>query len=70
MIVCVCHNVSDRAIRAAVDAGASTLAEIRAQLNVGSCCGKCNAFAKTLVRAHIEDKTIKAVEVRREIVAA
>ncbi len=70
MIVCVCHNVSDRAIRAAVDAGASTLAEIRAQLNVGSCCGKCNAFAKTLVRAHIEDKAIKAVEVRREIVAA
>ncbi len=70
MIVCVCQNVSDRAIRAAVDAGASTLAEIRAQLNVGSCCGKCNAFAKTLVRAHIEDKAIKAVEVRREIVAA
>ncbi len=70
MIVCVCHNVSDRAIRAAVDAGASTLAEIRAQLNVGSCCGKCNAFTKTLVRAHIEDKAIKAVEVRREIVAA
>ncbi len=70
MIVCVCQNVSDRAIRAAVDAGASTLAEIRAQLNVGNCCGKCNAFAKTLVRAHIEDKAIKAVEVRREIVAA
>ncbi len=70
MIVCVCHNVSDRAIRAAVDAGASTLAEIRAQLKVGSCCGKCNAFAKTLVRAHVEDKAIKAVEVRREVIAA
>ncbi len=70
MIVCVCQNVSDRDIRAAVDAGASTLADISAQLNVGSCCGKCNAFAKTLVRAHIEDKAIKAVEVRREIVAA
>lgn len=66
MIVCVCHNVSDRAIRAAVDAGATSMAEIRANLNVGSCCGKCNAFAKTLVRAHLEDNALKAVELRRE----
>lgn len=70
MIVCVCHNVSDRAIRAAVDAGASSLAEIRASLNVGSCCGKCNAFAKTVVRSQLEDNALKAVEVRREVAAA
>ena len=64
MIVCICHNVSDKAIRAAVDAGASSLQEIRAQLNVGSCCGKCNPFAKTLVRAHLEDTRI--TELKRE----
>ena len=68
MIVCICNNVSDKAIRAAVDAGATSLGEIRAQLNVGSCCGKCNAFAKTLVRAHLEDTRI--TELRREVAAA
>lgn len=65
MIVCVCHNVSDKAIRRAVDAGATSLQEIRAQLNVGNCCGKCAAFAKTLVRAHIEDQAANITEVRR-----
>ncbi len=68
MIVCICHNVSDKAIRAAVDAGATTMQEIRGQLNVGSCCGKCNAFAKTLVRAHLEDTRI--TELKREPAAA
>lgn len=68
MIVCICHNVSDKAIRQALEAGAGSLAEIRAQLNVGSCCGKCNAFAKTLVRAHLEDGQV--TEVRRTAVAA
>lgn len=68
MIVCICHNVSDKAIRQALDAGASSMADICAQLNVGSCCGKCNAFAKTLVRAHLED--CQVTEVRRTVVAA
>lgn len=67
MIVCICHNVSDKAIRSALEAGATTLQEIRAQLNVGNCCGKCNSFAKTLVRAHLEETQI--TEVRRPVAA-
>ncbi len=70
MIVCICHNVSVKAIRAAVDAGATSLAEIRAQLKVGSCGGKCNAYAKTVVRDQLEDNVIKAVEICREVAAA
>jgi bacterioferritin-associated ferredoxin len=41
--------------------------DIRQQLNVGSCCGKCNEFAKTLVRAHVEDRQF--TELRRVIPA-
>ncbi len=70
MIVCVCHNVSDRTIRQAVEAGASSVAEIRAQLNVGNCCGKCLPCAKTLVRACVEDGALNATAVRREQIAA
>ncbi len=69
MIVCICHNVSDKAIRQALEDGAGSMHEIRAQLGVGSCCGKCNAFAKTLVRAHLEDSGSQATELRRSIAA-
>jgi bacterioferritin-associated ferredoxin len=65
MIVCICHNVSDKAIRQALEEGVASMHEIRAQLGVGSCCGKCNAFAKTLVRAHLEDLNFATTEVRR-----
>lgn len=70
MIICICHNVSDRAIRAAVDAGASSLAEVRAQLNVGTCCGKCIPSAKTLVRECCEETTTRFTALRRELVPA
>ena len=70
MIVCVCHNVSDRAIRAAMDAGATSLSEIRAQLNVGGCCGKCLPSAKALVSEHHEEGAIRFTALRRELVAA
>ena len=69
MIVCICQNVSDKAIRQALEDGAGSMQEIRSQLGVGSCCGKCNAFAKTLVRAHLEDSGCQATELRRSIPA-
>ena len=70
MIVCICHNVSDKAIRSAVADGAGTLQAVRAQLNVGSCCGKCLPCAKTLVRACVEDAQLQSTELRRDTVAA
>jgi bacterioferritin-associated ferredoxin len=54
MIVCVCHNVSDRKIREAVDQGLRTMPELRDRLGVGSCCGKCHACAKSVLRARLE----------------
>ncbi len=69
MIVCICHNVSDKTIRQALEDGAGSMHEIRTQLGVGSCCGKCNAFAKTLVRAHLEESGCQATELRRTVAA-
>jgi bacterioferritin-associated ferredoxin len=54
MIVCVCHNVSDRKIRQAVDEGASSLLDLRKQLSVGTCCGKCHSCAKSVLRDALE----------------
>lgn len=55
MIVCVCHNVSEKKIRRAVDAGVRSMPELREQLGVGTCCGKCNSCAKTVLRECLEE---------------
>jgi bacterioferritin-associated ferredoxin len=41
MIVCVCHGVSDRTIKAAIKNGASSVEDLSANLGVGTCCGCC-----------------------------
>ena len=50
MIVCICNNVSDRKIRQAVDAGMTSMAELRDHLDIGTCCGKCHPSAKRVLR--------------------
>jgi bacterioferritin-associated ferredoxin len=55
MIVCICNNVSDRKIRQAVEAGVTTMVELRDRLDVGTCCGKCHACAKRVLRECVED---------------
>lgn len=55
MIVCICHNVSERKIRQAVDTGVTSMPELRDRLGVGTCCGKCHSCAKTVLRECLED---------------
>jgi bacterioferritin-associated ferredoxin len=56
MIVCVCNNISDRKIRKAVDAGMTSLADLRKNLDLGTCCGKCHSCAKQVLRECIEER--------------
>lgn len=55
MIVCVCHNVSERKIREAVDSGLTSMPQLRDTLGVGTCCGKCHSCAKTVLREYLEE---------------
>ena len=41
MIVCVCHRVSDRDIKAAVRSGIANFEVLQDDLRVASCCGCC-----------------------------
>ena len=50
MIVCICNNIAERKIRQAVEAGMTTMPQIRESLGVGTCCGKCHACAKQVLR--------------------
>jgi bacterioferritin-associated ferredoxin len=49
MYVCVCHAVTDKDIRNAVDRGARSLFDVQCELPVGSCCGRCSDTAKSVV---------------------
>jgi bacterioferritin-associated ferredoxin len=41
MIVCHCYRVTDRTIRAVIDAGAETEEAVADMCGAGSCCGGC-----------------------------
>lgn len=62
MIVCICHNISEGKIRAAVDAGMVTMPQLREQLGVGTCCGKCHSCAKTVLRKHVADRVLEEAQ--------
>jgi len=54
MYVCVCHGITDRQIRRAVEQGACSLGEVQMKLPVGGCCGRCEGAARDLIREHAE----------------
>ena len=41
MFICVCNAITEKQVKAAVAAGAHTLAQLQAELGVASCCGCC-----------------------------
>jgi bacterioferritin-associated ferredoxin len=49
MYICVCKAVSDRAVRQAAHSGATSLADLRQRLELGTCCGKCACAARELL---------------------
>jgi bacterioferritin-associated ferredoxin len=61
MIVCICNNISDREIRQAVDLGLSSMAELRRDLGVATCCGKCAPCAKEVLTEHLATKVNETV---------
>jgi bacterioferritin-associated ferredoxin len=45
MIVCVCHRISDRDIRRAVDQGCPSFEALQDELRAGTACGACHDCA-------------------------
>jgi bacterioferritin-associated ferredoxin len=54
MYVCLCHAVTDREIREAVERGAGSLYAVQCELPVASGCGRCQQLAAAIVEEHIE----------------
>lgn len=49
MIVCHCHGVTDREIRASVQCGARTCADVADSCGAGSGCGGCSDLVAEIV---------------------
>ena len=55
MIVCVCNNVSDKAITKAVEQqGVRTYIQLQRVTQTGTCCGKCSTCAKQVLHEAVE----------------
>ena len=50
MYVCICRGVTDSQIRRAVDQGVSSLSQLRRELAVAACCGRCAPMAREILR--------------------
>ena len=48
-MVCLCHGVSERAVRRAIDHGAHTIDAIGEQTRAGTCCESCHPSLEALL---------------------
>ena len=51
MYVCLCRGVTDRKIRAAIEAGAGTVQAVGRRTGAGTECGECHRAIEELIRA-------------------
>ncbi len=50
MYICICNAVTEREIVGAYDLGCRTVGDLRRDLGVGNCCGKCVPEARNVLR--------------------
>jgi bacterioferritin-associated ferredoxin len=50
MYICICNAVTEREIRGAASLGCATVEDLRRDLGVGDCCGKCVPEARDVLR--------------------
>ena len=53
MFVCLCAGVTNQAVAAAVDAGASTSREVAEACGAGAECGRCRRTVRAIIDARL-----------------
>ena len=64
MYICLCRAVTDKQIRESVENGASSFREVREELDLGTCCGRCVPEARELI-----DQTLSQLAARLSVAA-
>ena len=59
MYVCLCHGITDKAIKQAVyEDGVGNMRELKQRFGVGSQCGKCIQLAQSIIDDTIIDESL------------
>lgn len=59
MYVCLCHGITDKAIKQAVrESGVGNLRQLKQHLGVGSQCGRCIEMAQNIIDNTIVDESL------------
>lgn len=58
-VVCYCQNVTNGMVKAAVDAGASTLEEVQEATDAGTACGACIDNVQNLIDQFVKERDQK-----------
>ncbi len=53
MYVCLCRGITDQDIKDAMENGAQSYRDVREQLDLGTCCGRCAPEAKSIISDHL-----------------
>lgn len=53
MYVCLCNGITERAVKAAADAGARSLGDLKAMTGCATTCGSCADVAMQVLDAHL-----------------
>jgi len=62
MYVCLCHGVTDRAIREAAENGVSSMRQLGKELGVGTQCGRCASTAREILRESCSPDYLKLAD--------
>ncbi len=54
MFVCICHNVTDKELRAMVQQGKGSLRDIKKEIEIARQCGKCIRLANQVITEEME----------------
>jgi bacterioferritin-associated ferredoxin len=51
-LVCLCHGVSERRVRREIEHGATTIEDVAARCQAGSCCHGCHPTIDAMLVEH------------------
>lgn len=57
MYICICNSVTDKAIKRCVQQGHVTYAAVQEVLNVGTCCGRCEDYAREIIDDTLQEQS-------------
>jgi bacterioferritin-associated ferredoxin len=49
MYICICNGITEREIRGAVELGCHSIDDLRRDLGLAGCCGKCEPEARKII---------------------